>query len=79
MSELLLATSEERDTLRENYASLESDYDVVNERALEAAMRLAEVDSDFAEEFRKDEFWKIVVAHIKEGHGGLHNRHLKWS
>lgn len=63
---LLLATSKERDTLRGNYASLESDYDVVNQRALEVARRLAELDEEFAEEFQTDEFWSIVRKHAEE-------------
>ena len=77
--ELLLATSKERDTLRGNYESLERDYDTVNERALDTAMSLAEVDSEFAEAFRKDEFWKIVVSQVKEKHRASHNSDRAWS
>jgi len=63
---LLLATSKERDTLRGNYASLESDYAVVNQHALEVARRLAELDEEFAQEFQTDEFWSIVRKQVAE-------------
>ncbi len=77
--ELLLTTSKERDTLRGNYESLESDYDVVNERALETAQRLAKLDKHFAEEFANDEFWKIVVAHARDRQLSQHSGRPMWS
>lgn len=70
--DLLLATSKERDTLRANYISLEHDYDVVNDRALDVALRFAEVDEEFAKEFQDDEFWSIVAEQVRrrsEGSG----------
>ena len=63
---LLLATSKERDTLRGNYASLESDYDVVNQHAFEVARKLVELDEGFAQEFQTDEFWSIVRKQVEE-------------
>jgi len=77
--DLLLATSKERDILRENYASLESDYDVVNERALETALRLAKLDKDFAEEFENDVFWKTVAAHVRDLHLNRKGKRPMWS
>lgn len=77
--ELLLATSEERDTLRGNYASLESDYNVVNERALETAKKLAKLDKEFALEFENDEFWKIVAVHVREMNLARHGKRSLWS
>jgi len=62
---LLLATSEERDTLRANYISLEHDYNVVNDRALDVALRFAEVDEKFAKEFKCDDFWSIVAEQVR--------------
>lgn len=79
MYELHLATSEERDTLRGNYASLESDYDVVNERALETAKKLAKLDREFALEFENEEFWKIVAMHVPEMDLGRRQKRLLWS
>jgi hypothetical protein len=77
--DLLLVTSKERDTLRENYASLESDYGVVNERALVTAKKLAKLDREFALEFESDEFWKIVATHAREMNLARHQKHSLWS